>query len=47
MSFWEERNKKLFSFYACVSSFQMMQAVMYEMVFFTECHLGLWCEPLR
>lgn len=47
MSFWKERNKKLFTFYACVSSFQMIQVIMNEMVFFTECHLGLWCEPLR
>lgn len=41
MIFWKEWNKKLFIFYACISSFQMMQVVMYEIVFFTECHLGL------
>lgn len=42
---WNE--KKISTFYACISPFQMMQVIMYEIVFFTECHLGLWCELLR
>lgn len=44
----KERKEKISTFCACISLFQMMQVIMkYEIVFFTECHLGLWCETLR